>query len=364
MKNGLFLMCTVAFISHAAADEATLLKSAATMTVFDGASPRESEIRLQPGSTMTVYEPDSPRQLAVPDDWPSLQGSGQLGVSVGARHDRAAFTIGGHGYPNVLSELQWEVPAAEIRLDGQWTHTSGFTVKGHLAYALAVSGGEVRDSDYAYDDRQGEFSRSYANPDESRMLDISLGTGWRLPLGKSFALTPMLGLARYDSEYRQRDGDLTVWNRDYAKQVSPYLDYDQPLGRFANLHSSYKPVWHSVWLGLDGEFKPSDKFSLRAGVKQHWFRYKAEANWNLRGDFAHPVSFLHEGYGQGWEAELGADWGLGGGHRLSLDLGRRELRVKDGADTSFFYNGASSQINLRTATSDSWSARLGYRHEF
>jgi len=336
----------------------------ATMAVFEANGPREVELASTAMPTLTVFTPDGAREVDMQTNWPEIQGAGHLGISVGPRYDRAAFAIGGHGSANILSELQWKVPAAEIRVDGQWTHTSGFSIKGHLAYAAAVSGGEVRDSDYVYDDRQGEFSRSYANPDESRMFDISLGAGWRLPLGSTLALTPMFGVARYDSEYRQRDGDLTVWTRDYAKQLGPYYDYDQPLGRFTNLHSSYKPVWRSNWLGVDGEFKPSEQFTLRAGIKQHWFRYQAEANWNLRGSFAHPVSFLHQGHGQGWEADLGADWRLLGGHRLSLDLGMRELRVKDGTDTTFFYNGTSSEITLRTATSDSWSARLGYRYEF
>lgn len=338
--------------------------SGATMAIFEANGPRE--VALAPASlpTLTVFTPDGVREVDMQTSWPEIQGSGHLGISVGPRYDRAAFTIGGHGSANVLSELQWKVPAAEIRLDGQWTHTSGFSIKGHLAYAVAVAGGEVRDSDYTYNDRQGEFSRSYANPDESRMLDISLGAGWRLPLSNSLALTPMFGVARYDSEYRQRNGDLTVWNREYAKQYSPDFDVAVPLGRFPNLHSSYKPVWHSNWLGIDGEFKPAEQFTLRAGIKQHWFRYQAEANWNLRGDLAHPVSFQHQGHGQGWEAELGANWRLYQGHRLNLDLGMREMRVKDGTDTVFINNGLSSQITLRTATSDSWSARLGYRYEF
>lgn len=366
-KTSRFFRSTVAFGSRLWVGAITLIPcppavadplAGARMAVFEADGRRDVVLAAATVPTLTVFAPDGAREVDMQTSWPSVQGNGQLGISAGPRHDRAAFTIGGHGYPNVLSELQWEVPAAEIRVDGRWIHTSGFTVKGHLAYAVAVAGGEVRDSDYARDGRQGEFSRSYANPDESRMLDIALGAGWRLPLGKAFALTPMLGLARYESQYRQRDAKQT-WLDDDLDGIN-----DRAPHRFANLHSSYKPVWHSSWLGIDGEFRPAGKFALRGGVKQHWFRYRAEANWNLRSDFAHPVSFLHQGHGQGWEAELGADWGLSGGHRLSLDLGMRELRAKDGTDTTFFYNGTSGEITLRTATSDSWSARLGYRHEF
>ena len=40
-------------------------------------------------------------------------------------------------------------------------------------------------------------------------------------------------------------------------------------------------------------------------LERHWPKYEARANWNLRDDFAHPVSFEHEANGRGWVMELG-----------------------------------------------------------
>lgn len=325
----------------------------ATMAVFEPDGLREVGLAPAAAPSLTVFTADGAREVDMRTSWPEIQGGGYLNVSSGYRHDKLRYDIPGNGV-NILSELTWAVPAAEIRLDGGWTHTSGFTVKGHLAYAQNISGGEVQDSDYLLNDRQGEFSRSYADPRESRMLDLSLGAGWRLPLGSSAVLTPSFGLARYESLYRMRNG----------RQVVSNYGFEMPLGPIPGLNSKYSPVWNSVWQGLEAELKPNKQIALRAALKHHWFDYRAEADWNLRGDRAHPVSFTHQGYGRGWEAELGADWRLLAGHRLTLDISGRQLNLQDGKRTVYPAEGGSIETSLNEVTADSWSARLGYRYDY
>lgn len=325
----------------------------ATMAVFEADGPREIDLAAEAAPTLTVFTADGPRDVAMTTSWPEIQGRGHLKLSSGYRHDKLRYNIPGNDV-NIVSELTWQVPAAEIRLDGGWTHTSGFTIKGHLAYAQAISGGNVQDSDYLLNDRQGEFSRSYSKPQDSRMVDISLGAGWSLPLGRAGSLTPMFGLARYDSLYRMRDGRQAI--SDYGLTM--------PLGPFPGLNSKYNPVWSSVWQGLEAEFKPVAQFALRAAIRHHWFDYRAEADWNLRNDRAHPVSFVHEGYGRGWESELGADWRLFQAHRLTLDLSGRKFQLKDGKRTLYAASGGSIETSLNEVIAESWSARLGYRYEY
>lgn len=336
----------------------------ATMAVFEADGPRQVVLAAAIAPTLTVFTADGTREVAMTASWPEVQGGGYLKISAGPRRDNMRFTIGGKGYPNILSELEWQVPALQVRVDGSWTHTSGATLKGYLAYARSYAAGKERDSDYALDNRQAEFSRSYADTTDSEMFDLSLGAGWRLPLGASAALTPLLGVARYESAYRSSHGRQVLWNRDLAKTISPQLDYDQPLGAFDGLHSRYRPIWSSVWLGLDGELKAGDRFTLQGGIKHHWFKYRADADWNLRDDFAHPVSFRHEDNGTGWEAEIGTTVRLAGEHRLTVDLSKREMKTRQGEDTTFFYDGATSTIDLGEAVLSNWSARLGYRYDY
>lgn len=331
----------------------------ATMTVYEAAGPRQVELTPTPTPTptLTVWAPDGAGEVAAQENHSTVQES-YLKLSTGYRHDHLRFTIAsdldGLSTPNILSELTWDVPSAEIRLDGGWTHASGVTVQAHLAYAQAFFDGTVQDSDYRFNDRQGEFSRSYSEAKDSRMLDVSLGAGWRLPLGRSNTLTPMLGIARYDSLYRARNGRQVV--SDYGGST--------PLGAFAGLNSHYNAVWSSIWQGLEADFRPTEQLALHVGIKHHWFDYRAEADWNLRSQFAHPVSFRHQGHGRGWEAAIGADWRILPGHHVTLDLSGRSLTLQNGSDTTYFSNGASGDIRLNEVIADSRAIRIGYRYTY
>ena len=327
----------------------------AAMTIYEADGPRSITFD---APTMTVFSGSETHQVEIASDWGHAAENGFVKLSTGYRHDRTSFDIAadasGRATPNILSELTWQLPSAEIRIDGEWTHDSGFTVKGHLAYAQAFSGGEVQDSDYLSNDRQAEFSRSYSDPRGSTSHDLSLGVGWRIPLGERESLTPMVGMARYRGDYRMRDG----------RQVISAYGFGMPLGAFDGLDSSYSPRWRSGWIGIDGAFRAGDQVTINTALKQHWFSYEAEANWNLRNSFAHPVSFRHSGYGSGWEAEINSAWTIQPRHRLSFDVSARDLRLKDGRDITYLADGSSVETQLNSVLSETWSARLGYRFDY
>jgi hypothetical protein len=332
----------------------------ATLTVFESGAARQVGLGTGEAPTMTVYTDAGPREVALTAVAPAGGGRAEGGyfrLSSGYRHDKTSYNIAsdasGRATPNVLSELAWEMPNAELRLDAGWTHASGFTLRGHAAYARTL-GGEVQDSDYLLDGRQAEFSRSYSDPRGSTAHDVSLGTGWRFPLGAGHDLTPMIGLARYKGSYRMRDG----------KQVVADYGFGMPLGGFAGLDAKYEPEWRSGWIGVESESRPNERLTVRAGLKHHWFSYEATANWNLREDFAHPVSFRHLGHGTGWEADFGADWSPWPRHSVSVGLSGRTLRLRDGRDITYFADGSSGEIQLNGVDNDSWALRLGYRFDY
>ena len=70
-----------------------------------------------------------------------------------------------------------------------------------------------------------------------------------------------------------------------------------PGGPFPGLASTYETEWFGPWLGLDLIATVNEKITLSAGFEHRWTSYKAEANWNLRGDLAHPTSFEHSADG-------------------------------------------------------------------
>lgn len=368
MKNfdfAVFFRLTVAFPLAATAllAQAAPAQLAANMTVFEGASPRELEIQLRPDSRMTVFTPEGQREEAIDIDWPATSTrAGWLSLSMGYRRDDMRFNIGAKGGPNILSELKWTAPALQVRADGHWTHVSGATVKGYLAYAHTYAKGREQDSDYALDNRQGEFSRSYADASGSEMVDALLGIGWQLPLARWLTITPMVGLARYESTYRSSNGRQVVSNAAYAALLG--IPWNAPIGPFDGLRSRYSPVWSSLWQGFDVDLKAGERFSLRAGARHHWFKYKAEADWNLRSDLAHPISFRDTDSGWGWEAEIEASLVLWQDHRLTLTAIQRDFKTRHGNAKTYYANGYNSTIGLRETVLSSRAVQIGYRYDF
>ena len=349
---------------------------AATMTIFDDDAVRSTDIELKPALEMTVFTGEgahkataSPTLTPMPALTLTLmpmlppRNNGWISLSTGYREDDMRFSIGGKGFPNVLSELTWRVPAMQIRTDLGWAHESGAVLKGYLAYARSFSDGRVRDADYALNNRQAEFSRSYSDATGSEMFDLSLGTGWRLPLGEMAAVTPLLGVSHHQATYRMSNGRQIISDKNNALLLG-INDWNVPLGSFNGLHSRYRPVWNSMWFGLDGELKAGKHLSLHAGIKHHWFRYRAKADWNLRNDLAHPISFLHKDSGKGWEIDVGAALRLSKKDHLTLDLSRREMKTREGQDTTYAANGANSTITLGESVGKSWAVQVGYRREF
>lgn len=326
---------------------------AATLILFEDDAIRSTDIELKPSFEMTVFTENGTPPLAL-TLMPMLtpKNNAWISLSTGYRQDDMRFSIGGKGFPNVLSELTWRVPAVQIRTDLGWNHESGAAVRGYLAYARSFSEGRVRDSDYALNNRQGEFSRSHSDATGSEMFDLSLGSGWHFPLGEKIAVTPLFGISHHQATYRMSNGRQIISGNGTL-----------PLGPFDGLHSRYRPVWNSLWLGMDGELKAA-RFSLHAGVKHHWFRYRAKADWNLRNDLAHPISFLHKDSGKGWEIDVGAALRLSKEDHLTLDLSRREMKTRQGHDTTYGANGASNTITLGESVGKSWSVQIGYRREF
>ncbi|MDR1351388.1 MAG: autotransporter domain-containing protein [Zoogloeaceae bacterium] len=358
---GGLLALTAAVLSLQAASAAPL--DQASMVVFSPEGAWEISLTPQAGQApplvMTVFSTEGAKEIPLTQkggqdrDRPQTQArqaKKQLGMSVGYRQDTLDWNIAGNAFgqnPDVLSELEWKLKMLEIRLDGQWQAANGFTVMGDIAYAYAFSG-EDRDSDYSMDGRQGEFSRSYSESHGSYATDIALGLGWTLDISPRLTFTPALGYAWSHHVMRSRHG----------KRHIPYV------ARFSGLDSTYKPEWHGPWLGLEAKLQATERLEFHAGTRREWLDYKGEGNWNLRSDFAHPVSFRDTGRGKGWQSSLGASWRLQSQDSLSLDFRHQSRSLKNGDSWTFFANGDRDITRFNEANWESWSANIGYRLDF
>ncbi len=278
----------------------------------------------------------------------SAHGGGRLktgfSIDAGYRTDSIDWNIAGNingGSPNILSELTWEgLDIFQLKATGRVLIYRGLLLRGSFGYGWIYDGSN-RDSDYSGDDRTLEFSRSVNNSDDGRVLDASIGLGYMFIFRDRYgiiAITPLAG-------YSQSEQNLTITD---GFQVIP------PTGAFPGLDSTYDTRWRGPWAGVEVLFEFTES-SLTALFEYHLADYYAEADWNLRTDFAHPKSFEHEADGSG--IVLALDWNYDFSERFSIKAGIDYQRwsTEHGIDRTFFATGAIvetrlNEVNWRSTT--------------
>lgn len=294
-------------------------------------------------------------------------------LSLGYRVDQLDWNIGrdiSGGSPNIFSELEWkDLNVWQIKLDGELeliNHDFGHSttiVIAEVGYGKIVSG-DNQDSDYAGDNRTLEWSRSNNDAGDGNTLDLSAAFGLRFPFFNSrFSVTPLVGYAFNRQELTMSKGFQTV---------SDQTNYDllfssggpSPLGAFSGLNSNYDANWWGQWLGLDVDFDFSPSLKVGAGLEYHWIDYFAEANWNLRDEFAHPVSFEHEAKGRGLVVDLALDYLFSENWALSF-LGRySDFETGAGTDRTYLDGGGTGLQRLNEVNWESYALMLGLSYQF
>jgi hypothetical protein len=225
------------------------------------------------------------------------QGPLRFDFSLGTDYRRAqldwniAGTLAGTT-PNILSELTWsDLEIAQITGAAQITVVDRIVLQGRAVYG-AVLNGKNQDSDYSGDNRTQEFLRSNSKGGgEIGEGSFAVGYHWRVfaaAVKRYVHITPLLGYSR-DLQY------LTVSD---GRQTIPSS------GPIANLDSNYNAEWSGPWLGLNLRLEADARNSVIINAEYHRADYYAEANWNLREDLAHPVSFKHWTQGYGFIASM------------------------------------------------------------
>nr|WP_321465077.1 hypothetical protein [uncultured Desulfobulbus sp.] len=266
-----------------------------------------AEKTVQP-TPMTVLPPSSTaesarqRQKLVAGEARPLSLAYQNSFTLGAgyRWDNLRFNIAPlGGTPNILSELSFDdLESMTVSAGMRWSNSSNVYVRGGVDIGRTISG-EVQDSDYYGDNRTLEFSRSYADGDGGSVLDADIALGYRfdLPLSgreSTLQLMPVLGYSYHSQEVAMTNGVQVI--ADYGFGVE--------LGPFTGLDSNYDAHWAGPFIGLDMELALNRQHALLASFEYHWIDYEADADWNLRSDFAHPISFEHDSEGDGVVASI------------------------------------------------------------
>lgn len=266
----------------------------------------------------------------------------RIKLSTGYRRDDLNFTIADpSGSPNVLSELDWhDLHSQQIGADFDLSFAGGLYIQA-LADIAWIWSGQGRDSDWKGDNKTQEFSRSVFDT-EGYLFDLSAGIGYSVSLSSRNSLKPIVGYGLNEQHVNMRHG----------KQLIPNS------GGFGGLDSDYEARWHGPWLGLRWDYIGSN-FEFFVQGEYHWLDYRAEANWNLRSDFQHPISFVHKADADGWVAKIGGSYRITDTLSLSLDANYRDWKTGSGDDDTFFAGGIKGTTMLNSAKWLSYGANLG-----
>jgi hypothetical protein len=285
-------------------------------------------------------------------------------LSAGYRTDNLNWNIAGNlqgQNPTVRSELKWSgVRIYQFNLSNRTVIKDRFYIRGNLNYGTVASG-DNRDSDYDGDGRTLEFSRSTNSVDGNSVWDGSIGIGLSFAFfDGTLAVNPLVG-------YAVSEQDLNIVDGYQALSSSPDTP---PVGPIANLDSRYETHWEGPWIGVDLMLSiPCKEGSFtRIGIllsgEVHWIDYDAEANWNLRDEYRHPVSFIHEAEGNGYRVgvrmlfEMKSRWGINAGMNM------QEMTTDPGLDRIFYADGTTADTRLNEVQWRSFTFDAGVSYRF
>lgn len=285
------------------------------------------------------------------DERASTDREFEFSLGAGYRKDSLDWSEAG-GAVNVLSELKWEnLKIAQVTATARLNLPSDWSLRGKLALGRIYSGSN-QDSDYNGNNRTLEFSRSN-NRGGGEVRDGSIGLGRTLRLlnyeGENFlSVTTSAGLSTHRQNLTMTEGFQTI----------------PATGSFPGLNSSYDAQWQGPWVGMDAVLQSGDNWSLTATGEYHWADFSAHANWNLRTDFSHPLSFVHNAKGQGLLLAAGATYHAGRDWRISLSVEAQQWNTGAGIDQTFFSDGSVGYNFLNGVNWESTAVNVGVHYRF
>ncbi len=156
-----------------------------------------------------------------------------------------------------------------------------------------------------------------------------------------------------------RDGYQTV-----SVDLSPTFPVPPPVGPFPGLDSSYLAWWFGPWLGMQADYQHNDRLIWDVSLRWYKVDYRAEADWNLRTDLAHPVSFEHAADGDGLQLSMGAGYRFREKWNLLFDFNIMNMQADNGLDIVYLSDGTIGGTRLNAVNWESWAISIGAEYSF
>jgi len=247
-----------------------------------------------------------------------------------------------------VSVLTWsQVQSITTGVHFETTYRERWMLRATGSFGGAV-GGFNTDSDYT----DGfQYSKSVSSARGSTFWDTSLAFGYHIPFHEQrLVLTPLIGLQYQYAWLRMRGGAITV-GEDSGESLS-------------DLNNSYRPNIFNGFVGSELAWMATPWLKFSGGLQLGLGYYYARAQWNLRDEFAQPLSFVHNGLAWTIEGNLGAEVMISRQWSIFSRVFSRGSMVVDGRDRIQFSDGSSSTTQLVNMTWATLGVDLGVGFRF
>jgi len=291
-------------------------------------------------------------------DYASITLYGGIGQREGKLRWNIASDTSGRRTPNILSELTFaDLSISEIQGGADIRFNKGllkdFRIEANLKSGTN-SDGLVTDSDYDGDNRTEEYSRSESNPDGSTTFDGKFIIGYEMRWSDHIIITPLIGYRYNRQSLKMTEGEQILDTRTVALSLGPFS---------SELDSSYEAEWNSAIFGLDTQYR-TQKHQLSFRLEFTLSDFYAEANWNLRSDFAHPKSFAHWASGIGNNIEFRYQYNVSSSFTLWASYRLEDWTTNEGDDVVYFSDGTKAGTQLNEVVWKSTATSAGVSLKF
>ncbi|MDY7035412.1 MAG: hypothetical protein SV375_04510 [Thermodesulfobacteriota bacterium] len=286
-----------------------------------------------------------------------IHGCLTIRASAGYRMDYLDWNIAGDQdgqNPNIISELEFDdieiyQRGLEANLLVNQIYSSGSIHFGN------IKNGECTDSDYDEDNRTELWSRSKSEINNDDVFDMRAGLGYQFPFfGGKLKIAPLIG-----GSYHEQNLRLTA-----AVQTEATHGRTPDVGPIPDLNSTYETEWRSLWFGMDIGFQVLARLFLSSSIEYHKADYEAKADWNLRSDLQHPVSFTHEADAEGLVITIGINYSFAKHWDARLTYDRQRWSTGKGECRFVLANGQTSTQRLNEVNWDSQSIDFSLSYAF
>lgn len=243
-------------------------------------------------------------------------------------------------YINVLSELKYNnIQAKGFYINGRYHLFKNIGLS--LSYnKLFTISGKATDFDYDGADRTEPVTQLYLRSHQGNMRHLNTALHYQVLQNERTTAGIALGYG-------------------LNKELFYLLDDNNKA-----LRSTYEAQWNGPVLQLEGLWNTTDKIYTTARLRGNYFKYKAQANWNLIETVEHPVSFEHAANG------AGLDVGLGLGYRFTrlfttgIEANYSHWATRLGSDKLYLLSGSVLSTNMNGAYKNSISLRVLFNYAF